>query len=341
MKGSGIIIKKAIGVCISFLISFFVVNGLMFIYERPVAWIDTPNGASYAIRNPSSLLVHGTEGYAFSKIDENGYINQLYPANNEYVLMMGSSHSQGKEVSTENRYSSIVNSELTGGKKELHAYNIACDGHFLPTLIKHFKSAVTCYPNATCVTIEIGSTDYSLDELKDSLNQPQNIDSRSAKEIFSEQSSKSKIKNMVKEIFPLLSMIQNHLQTASAGKTNGERYPIDEDDYKNIITGALKLIRSEYEGDIVFVYHPSTVIENDGSLSIVRSETIGIFKNTCADIGIDFIDVGDAFLNHYDEYHELPYGFSNTSPGKGHLNEVGHQIMADAILDYLAEVNPR
>ena len=44
-------------------------------------------------------------------------------------------------------------------------------------------------------------------------------------------------------------------------------------------------------------------------------------------MGIDFIDTGDAFLEHYNKYHELPYGFANTTPGNGHLNEVGHKIM--------------
>lgn len=32
-------------------------------------------------------------------------------------------------------------------------------------------------------------------------------------------------------------------------------------------------------------------------------------------------------------------GFANTTPGNGHLNEVGHKIMADAIIDYLEEVD--
>jgi hypothetical protein len=47
---------------------------------------------------------------------------------------------------------------------------------------------------------------------------------------------------------------------------------------------------------------------------------------------------GDDFQTYYDEYHELPYGFANTTPGNGHMNEIGHRIMADAILGYLKEV---
>ena len=56
--------KKIISACVAFILAFFVVNGIMFAYERPVAWIDTPNGASRAVRNPNAMLIHGTEGYS-------------------------------------------------------------------------------------------------------------------------------------------------------------------------------------------------------------------------------------------------------------------------------------
>lgn len=49
-----------------------------------------------------------------------------------------------------NRYSTIVNNMLVDDKKELRAFNIACDGHFLPSIINHFQSAIENYPKAKC-----------------------------------------------------------------------------------------------------------------------------------------------------------------------------------------------
>lgn len=98
-------------------------------------------------------------------------------------------------------------------------------------------------------------------------------------------------------------------------------------------------MRSCFDGPIVFIYHPTTKIQTDGTLKLIRSQTLEIFKEECEHMGIDFIDTGDAFLEHYNKYHELPYGFANTTPGNGHLNEVGHKIMADVIIDYLEEVD--
>lgn len=335
-------LKRIIVSAAALLLSFLLVNGVLFFYERPVAWIDTPNGASRAVRKPYSILVHGTEGYSVSQIDSNGYTNSDYDLREQYILMMGASHSQGKEMAPEEKYSELVNAELTNGAEELAVYNISCDAHFLPSLIMHFKSAIAAYLNAQCVTIEIGDTDYAVEEFEGALLQPHDVDLRSTEQIFQQLSTPNKLKNLIKEVFPLISMIKSQKEAAHrAPQKTGEPDVIDEYEYKTVVKKCLELIRSECEVPILFVYHPSTVILPDGSLSIERSETVGIFSNLCADAGIDFIDVGDRFLAHYNDCYELPYGFSNTTPGNGHLNQVGHQIMAEAILDYLTEVDCR
>lgn len=205
--------KKIISTGIAFTLALLLVNGVMFIYERPVAWIDTPNGPSRASRNPQSILIHGTEGYSISKIDSYGFTNQDYALNDEYVLMMGASHSQGKEMAVEKRYSSIVNTALVGERNTLSAFNISCDGHFLPSIINHFSPAVITYPNAKAITIEIGSTDFSVEELKNSAIQPDLVDTRSATELFGQQGTVSKIKNLIKENIPFLSMMKSQIET--------------------------------------------------------------------------------------------------------------------------------
>lgn len=333
-------VKKVIMCVMAAVLAFTVVNGITFFYERPLAWIDTPNGESGAIRTPHKKLVHGTEGYGINNIDSRGFTNLDFPLNDNYVLMMGASHSQGKEMKADKRYSSLVNKSLSRGKKELATLNISCDGHFLAAIINHFKAAVTKYPNAKCITIQIDNTDYSVRELKEAIIQPREIDMRSAEEIFEMQNKTSKIKNIIKENLPLIAMIKNHLETQKNEKNLlEEESDINKKEYTVALENALSLIRSQYKGPIVFLYHPKVNIEQDSSISLNRSKTIDIFKKCCKDNNIDFIDLGDSFVDYYNKYYELPYGFANTTPGNGHLNEVGHQIMADTIIDYLQEVN--
>ena len=101
-------IKKAIGIAAAFLAAFLIVNFIAMFYERPVGWVDTPNGATIGIRRPNSLLVHGKEGYGIVKIDENGYTNSSSVLGNDYTLMLGSSNTQGKEIPSDKKYSEIV-----------------------------------------------------------------------------------------------------------------------------------------------------------------------------------------------------------------------------------------
>ena len=44
---------------------------------------------------------------------------------------------------------------------------------------------------------------------------------------------------------------------------------------------------------------------------------------------IVFVDTGDAFLKAYENDYSVPYGFSNTTIGNGHLNQTGHRIVAE------------
>jgi hypothetical protein len=112
----------------------------------------------------------------------------------------------------------------------------------------------------------------------------------------------------------------------------------EEAKYEQALRDAFSYLKECYSGTIVFVYHPLTELQSDGSMSLNRSKTIDVFSEICRESGIDFIDVGEEFVSYYNQYSKLPYGFLNTTLGGGHLNETGHRIIADAILDYLKEV---
>ena len=307
-------------------LGFAIVNALCFFYERPAGWLDTPAGAAPAAWQPGALIVHGTEGYGVSRVDENGFLNPEGPLADRYVLMMGSSHTQGKEVYPAQRYSTLVSSYFSGESGTLAAYNIASDGHYLPSQIRHFRAAVAAFPNAGAITMEIGSTDAAAGELQDAQNQvdyvPMDFDSARG------------LKSAVKAGLPLVSLLKKNIQTLRAQAAEEE----SSYDYETELDAALCLIRAEFDGPIAFVYHPSTEIRPDGSLELVYSDTWDIFCRMCEKNGIDVIDAGPRFARLYETERQLPYGFANTTPGSGHLNALGHRILAEEIISYLEEL---
>lgn len=119
---------------------------------------------------------------------------------------------------------------------------------------------------------------------------------------------------------------------SGGGYTNEEKYPF-------VMGEALSLLRQQFDGTILIVYHPQkTYIKNDGTLEFKKSETLDIFEELCRQNDIGFVDITDRYVEHYEECHELPYGFANTTPGDGHMNAIGHRIVADAIINYFEEV---
>ena len=83
---------------------------------------------------------------------------------------------------------------------------------------------------------------------------------------------------------------------------------------------------------IVVAYHPSLSLNKDGTLNINSNpEDVESFSALCSENEIYFIDMSKRFAEEYREKHILPYGFWNTSVGKGHLNTEGHRMFADEI----------
>lgn len=332
------IIKTCFQWFIAIALGFCIVNLLCLVYERPVGWIETPNGPTPAGWNPQTTLVHGTEGYGINKVDENGYINAEGTLQDSHILCMGSSHTQGKELPSGENYPSLINKHFSKDQESLAAYSVACDANFLPSLIKHFPAAVEAYPNASVVTIEISSTDVSAEELEGALSQVNYDESQSIKNQVEHAGFKDKLKLWIKEYFPLLSLIKSKLETPSATDTVAEES--DTTDATPDFEKVLKLIRSQYDGEIIFIYHSQTLIEKDGSVSFADDKLFNAFEKACVENDIQVIDMRPVFTQYYEEHKEIPYGFANTKPGNGHLNKLGHRLVAETLITYIEEVMP-
>jgi hypothetical protein len=54
--------------------------------------------------------------------------------------------------------------------------------------------------------------------------------------------------------------------------------------------------------------------------------------------GIPYISLYTSFLQAFRE-HKPPFGFDNSILGKGHLNQYGHQLVADQVIEYLESLD--
>lgn len=83
---------------------------------------------------------------------------------------------------------------------------------------------------------------------------------------------------------------------------------------------------------LIIAYHPPVLLNKDAAMKIDDNpEIVKQFSELCAANGIYFINMAGRFLEEYRENHTLPYGFANSSVGRGHMNKEGQRIFADEI----------
>lgn len=56
-----------------------------------------------------------------------------------------------------------------------------------------------------------------------------------------------------------------------------------------------------------------------------------LLENACKDEGVTLINMRKRYQTYFRETGQPCHGFPNTSPGKGHINAIGHQLLADEV----------
>ena len=97
----------------------------------------------------------------------------------------------------------------------------------------------------------------------------------------------------------------------------------------------LKKFKQQTKRPIVFVYFPTipnikgTINYDDSDISLKNG-----FMKACLKQNIDFIDMTSEFIDYYKNNYKFPRGFINSNISEGHLNSVGHKLIAKKIYQH-------
>ena len=164
------------------------------------------------------------------------------------------------------------------------------------------------------------------------------------------RSFQDKVVGTVKNYFPFFTIIagekypkldkgiDNVFCSASRKEKDEEIYESKE--YKEVLSQAFTTIRAEYDGKVIILYLPLISIENSGMV-IEYDVSFEDFVDICLEFEFEVVDMGEKYLEHYKMDYSVPYGYSNTAPGRGHLNNKGHEMVAQALLDGVNEVRKK
>lgn len=343
--------KIALKSVVALFLAVIFANGIGMIFYHYPYWFNRSSNATSSLWRPGAYVLQNKEGSGYHTVDANGYLNEALPNLGGYTLVLGSSHTQGKEVGAGERYTDILNSLLGGSEENLLVYNMSADGHRYNHMVAGFLAAITEFPDSSGVVLEINSTEISYDALKASLVSREYNYKQEGQELLNAMTVLDKLRVVIKENLPFLNLIKNQFADftidfdnafgiiVSDNTVSGSDEVYDYQEYYNAVKSTAELMRNNYGGTIVVLYHPSMELNPDGTIAWNEEKTYPAFKDALEDTGIIFLDTQDAFQKAYDEKDLLPYGFNNTSPGSGHMNKIGHQIVAEELYAVLKEVH--
>ncbi len=346
-------IKTLLSWCLAAVISLLIANLISFFYRSGAGSIPRENAFSTSIRTPNSRMVRGSEGYGINHVDENGYLNDdTLPLKDNYILLMGSSHAEGLQVMQQDTMTSVLNRLIDPNARTV--YNLGTAGYTLPLIIQGFQAGLEEFPHASAVMIEISQLTFSADELTQAMNQTKYDPASAGQALMQSLDTGWKTRNTILEYIPLISLLRQQFdsmnlsmkdafgirdllasQKATTPDPNAQAAEAEAAEketaaFTSALNQAFALLRAEFDGSIILLYHSGVGAQADGSIVVTRDlRYYDVYRAACEQNGIVFVDTGDAFLRAYEQDYSVPYGFSNTTLMRGHLNRVGHRIVAE------------
>lgn len=293
-------------------------------YNLPVH-SSTMDGATDYSWQKNKFYSRGTEGFAWGKTNNEGYLNpyDYQDGMNIDVLLMGSSHMEAFNVAMEDSTASQLDLLLESET----VYNIGVSAHTFLTCCNNFEDALKKYNPQKYVVIETATLSFGEKELEKAIQGTyEELPSHSGGIIGLLQKN---------QFLRLLYSQLTNWKDASNQPPNTNQPTQSENDYEALYLGLLTKLSqmaNSYGVKLIILHHPRVTIDTKNDVAIIKdTESIQRFATYCEMSGVEFLDMSNRFLAEYNENHILPHGFANTSVGKGHLNKHGHRMIAEEL----------
>lgn len=326
---------KLIKIIISAAIALTALTAFCFFYSNPPIHYATPDGPTDYKWASDRFRSQATEGFSFGKTNNEGYFNteNHYAGETIDILIMGSSQMEAANVMPTESTAALLGKKLN----DKTVYNIGTSGHYLPTCAANLESALTTYEPRSFVIVQTDNLLFSDDELIQAL-----------------ECTVPEIPSYNTGIIGILqhNCFLRHLY--HQGKNYTDKTPVDTEpvqqqtaDYgavtnRGLLSQLLSNMASKvsaHGAKLLIIYNPWTGISADGSLVVKGNPSeVDQYREICAENGILFLDMTGRFISEYEQNFTLPYGFSNTAVGTGHLNRYGHAMIADELFKLISEV---
>ncbi len=300
----------------------------------------------------AGIAVQGAEGFSRTRINSLGMReeNILPKRANEYrILMLGDSFTKGIHVADDKTYTyltqKILRSKCSSNIRAINAGRDGASPAFYLHLASFYKSLIK--PDSVTIQLRNGNIEDMLDDKKQ-------FYVRQQKKAFTTVYNQNALSdNLLSQIFlhkfPQLSFMLEYSVLRIGGKNlqeiiSGHRLNTDEsapplkqsslNTENALIDWTVKDLSNKYSKALL-LYIPDL---NYGNLAEPPSNVEVSLTNSANKQGVNFINMRQDFVQYYQTHHQPAFGFNNTVPGKGHINETGHALIAERLADYLERI---
>lgn len=319
---------------VSGVLALVILSGFALVYYNPPMAEPQPDKYTNSKFISGGFWSDMTEGVGFGKTNNLGYNDgDAFDPAAPVVAVIGSSHTEALQVPQNETYTAQMQQLLqTKVGKNVNCLNLGISGHFLNISVSNFRYFAESFENVECAIIETANLSYTPEELEKMLNEEYHKDLKQRGGIYA-----------VAQRIPYLRLLYKQFQDSrqKAGGAAKEPEAFDYAGYEagvNEIMKKLSGIATEHSFPLVILYHDSVNVQNKQAFRKDDARLVEIFRKSCEQNGILFVDVTDRFVQHFNSTYELPYGFSNTTPGSGHLNVLGHRLIAEELYGHVAQV---
>lgn len=336
--------KKLIGyLCkcmIAGVLALVVLSLFSAIYFNPPIAVEQPEGITNFKYIPDLKWSFMLEGFGSGTTDHMGYNNAYHKDSSEFdIVFVGSSHLEALHVPEDANFVYLLNEMFDQddvAENDFKCLNLGVSGHFFEVTASNYEYIADRFQGAKYVVLEVFDAKYSPDVLDGMIAGAYRAPMEKRGFVYETLQRVPFFRLMYKKINETVFMQQ------PAGNVAELSAEPDMDAYVEKMNVVLdKIAKTSKENRIVpiILMHERFWEKEDGSILMETDETYkNAFQECCKTNGIKVIDVSSNMISQYRENFEFSYGFSNSAPGEGHLNETGHRIVAETVYQYINEM---
>lgn len=309
------------------------------VLQKPTSQTHGELGRIYG----QGLYVQGKEGYGRTFLNELGLrspslTDEPLQEGERNILVLGDSYTQAMQVSDEVAFPQHLNDLLGEHTKVINAGREGASPADYIALAEYNKDTF----NPDEVIVQLNEADFTRDLLSDKQTfyyeeTTRGFNLRENKTVVSSNELASRFANLQSLLnFSVVRIALEHVEALRASKTHSTNEAVQTTPQQT--DGSLECfivseLKKAYRQPILLYIPEIDYFSPDYALSHATEQELA---KAARELGVTFISLRPDYIALYRNRHRPAHGFTNTQPGTGHINPLGHEVAAERLAQVLA-----